>query len=197
MLRTRAGRVRAGQATPPRRRQKTAKKQTSQPHGERQQKRAKIRRVCDRTKRRRRPKTSPPSLPAERLKLPRIMIYYAACFAFSAGAPLASPPSLLAERLHQLARHGQRYGRGATFLIGFFGLFRHKPSCSSPLSLVPRMVYEGAMIERTFYSYCSSKDLRGRSERKGFTLILFLERICIGRWCVVCGCRLEAMQSLL
>lgn len=47
------------------------------------------------------------------------------------------------QRLHQLARHGQRYGRGATFLIGFFGLFRHKPSCSSPPSLVPRMVYEG------------------------------------------------------
>ena len=53
------------------------------------------------------------------------------------------------------------------------------------------------MIERTFYSYCSSKDLRGRSERKGVTLILYLERFCIGRWCVVCGCRLEAMQSLM
>lgn len=73
------------------------------------------------------------------------------------------------QRLHQLALHGQHHGRGATFLIGFFGLFRHKPSCSSPLSLVPRMVYEGAMIERTFYSYCSSKDLRGGREEGGYT----------------------------
>lgn len=92
-MRTRACRVRAKQAASRQAWQKQPKKQTSQPHGERLQKRAKIRRFCDRTKRRRRPKTSPPSLPAERLKLPRIMIYYAACLAFSAGAPLASPPS--------------------------------------------------------------------------------------------------------
>ena len=91
--RTRAGRVRAKQAASRQAWQKQPKKQTSQPHGERQQKRAKIRMFCDRTKQRRRPKTSPPSWLAERLKLPRIMIYYAACLAFSAGAPLASPPS--------------------------------------------------------------------------------------------------------
>lgn len=118
-------------------------------------------------------------------------------FAFLAGDPLASPPSFQRATAAPARPCWASYGRGATFLIGFFGLFRHKPSCSSPLSLVPRMVYEGAMIERTFYSYCSSKDLRGRSERKGFTLILYLERFCIGRWCVVCGCRLEAMQNLL
>ena len=185
------------QATPPRRRQKQPKKQISQPHGERQQNAQKFAgfAIGQNAK-------TPEDLAAftvsgtAQTPAHNDIICGMLCFFGRRSACLAAFISA-GQRLHQLARHGQHHGRGGTYFIKTCGLFRHKPSCSSPLSPVPRMVYEGAMIERTFYSSCSSKDLRGRSERKGFTLILFLERICIGRWCVVYGCRLEAMQSLM
>lgn len=177
MLRTRAGRVRAWQATPPPRRQKQPKKQTSQPHGERQQKRAKIRRFCDRKKRRRRPKASPPSRAAERLELPRIIITYAAGFAFSAGAPLASPTSFQRATAAPARPAWQTGTPPRIYFIGLSVSYLYNSLCSSPLSPVPQKACEREAWDTVeAHLSRSAKDLRGSNDRKDILLIPFLKR---------------------